>query len=359
MFITSSYSSRCFAGFEVLRFDGLLRRRNPLGDHARFDRHIFFHAQAQHQILHALAAEDPQQIVLQRKEKARTARVSLSTGAAPKLVVDAPRIVALRAHNVQAAQRHNLVVILLPLGLELGERSIPVGLEFLAVGVLALLPHGFAGHRFRIAAQQNVGTAAGHVGRYRDGALAACLRHDGRFALVVLRVQHFVPDALLLQELRKRFGLLDRNRSHQHGLPALMELFDLPGGIAKLFFFRPIDNVGVFFPQHGTVRRYHHHVELVDLLEFRRFRFRRTGHARQLLIHAEVVLEGDGRECLVLAFDLHAFLGFHRLVQPIAPAASRHQAACKLIHDNHFAVFDDIVFIALEDDMGLERPAGL
>ena len=52
-----------------------------------------------------------------------------------------------------------------------------------------------ARHGLRVAAQQNVGTAAGHVGGDRDCALAAGLRDNVRFALVVLGVQHFVPDA--------------------------------------------------------------------------------------------------------------------------------------------------------------------
>jgi hypothetical protein len=51
------------------------------------------------------------------------------------------------------------------------------------------------------------------------------------------------------------------------------------------------------------------------------------GHARQLLVLAEVVLEGDGGERLVLALDLHLLLGLDGLVQPVAPAAAGHQAA--------------------------------
>ena len=58
--------------------------------------------------------------------------------------------------------------------------------------------------------------------------------------------------------------------------------------------------------------------ELVNLLELGGFRIGRTGHAGQLLVHAEVVLEGDGRQRLVLALDLDAFLGFDGLVQSIA-----------------------------------------
>ena len=101
-----------FAGFEVLRFDGLLRGRDALGDQAGLDRHILFHAEPQHEVLHALAAEDAQQIVLQREIEARTAGIALAAGAAAQLVIDAARIVALGADDVQAAERDHFIVLL-------------------------------------------------------------------------------------------------------------------------------------------------------------------------------------------------------------------------------------------------------
>jgi len=39
-----------------------------------------------------------------------------------------------------------------------------------------------------------------------------------------------------------------------------------------------------------------------------RFGFRGTGHARKFLEHAEIILEGDCRERLILALNLHPFL---------------------------------------------------
>src|SRR5256886_9945195 len=54
------------------------------------------------------------------------------------------------------------------------------------------------------------------------------------------------------------------------------------------------------------------------------------------LFRSEVVLESDGGERLVLALDLDAFLGFHGLVQAVAPAAPRHQASGELIDNHHF-----------------------
>src|SRR5208283_4239661 len=94
--------------------------------------------------------------------------------------------------------------------------------------------------------------------------------------------------------------------------------------------------------------------QLVDLVELSRFRLRRTGHAGQFFVHAEVILEGDGCQRLVLALDLHAFLGFDRLVQSIRPAAAWHQTASELIHDEHFAVFHHVLDITPVERVGFD-----
>ncbi len=109
----------------------------------------------------------------------------------------------------------------------------------------------------------------------------------------------------------------------------------------------------------GAVGGHHGDVDVVGLLEFRRFGFRRTGHAGELLVHAEIVLEGDGGERLVLALDLDAFLGFDGLVQTVAPAAAGHQAAGELVHDDDFgafvAILDHVLAVALVEHVGAQR----
>ena len=82
---------------------------------------------------------------------------------------------------------------------------------------------------------------------------------------------------------------------------------------------------------------------------------RGAGHARELCVHAEIVLDGDGGEGLVLLADVHPLLGLHRLVQPVGPAPARHEAAGELVDDDDLAFLDDVVHIALEDVVGLER----
>src|SRR5439155_1745213 len=75
----------------------------------------------------------------------------------------------------------------------------------------------------------------------------------------------------------------------------------------------------------------------------------RSGHAGKFLVLAEVVLKGDGRERLVLALDLHLFFCFDRLMETIAPTASRHQTPGELVDDDDLAVLHHVVDVELED----------
>ena len=81
-----------------------------------------------------------------------------------------------------------------------------------------------------------------------------------------------------------------------------------------------------------------------------------AGHARQLGVQAEIVLEGDGGQRLVFALDLNMFLGFKGLVQTVGITAAIHHAARELVDDDDFALFDDVINIAGEH---LVRAKGL
>ncbi len=127
-----------------------------------------------------------------------------------------------------------------------------------------------------------------------------------------------------------------------------MQLLDFFGGVAEFFFFGAVHHVLHFNAAQRLVGGDLRDFQLVDLVELGRFRVGRAGHAGQLFIHAEVVLEGDGRERLILALDLDAFLGFDGLMQPIRPAAARHQASGEFVDDDHFVVLHHVIAIALE-----------
>ena len=58
-------------------------------------------------------------------------------------------------------------------------------------------------------------------------------------------------------------------------------------------------------------------VEFVDVVEFGGLGLGCSGHAGELLIETEVVLNGDGGVGLSFLLYVHAFFGFYRLVQAV------------------------------------------
>src|SRR5262245_44030063 len=77
------------------------------------------------------------------------------------------------------------------------------------------------------ASQDDVGTAAGHVLGDRDRALAAGLGDDLRLAFVMLRVEHLMLDAALLQEPRQPLALFDRHGADQDRPAGRLDVLDL------------------------------------------------------------------------------------------------------------------------------------
>ena len=133
-------------------------------------------------------AEDAHQVVFHRQVEAARARVALASGAAAQLVVDATRFVALGADDVQAAgaERPCRAGSARPRACRSRARSSLSA----ALGELGL----------EIAAEDDVGAAAGHVGGNGDRRRAAGLRHDVRLALVLLGIEHLVRHALLVEQ---------------------------------------------------------------------------------------------------------------------------------------------------------------
>ena len=112
---------------------------------------------------------------------------------------------------------------------------------------------------------------------------------------------------------------------------------------------------GVVLADHLAVGRDGHDLELVDLVELLGLGHRRAGHAGQLVVQAEVVLERDRGEGHALALDAQALLGLDRLVEALAPAAAGHLAAGELVDDDDLAVLDDVVAVALVQRVGAQR----
>ena len=127
------------------------------------------------------------------------------------------------------------VVVLLGDGLRLGERRVVGRLVHLGRVQAALVEH-LRGQARRVAAEQDVRAAAGHVGGDRDGAGPPGLGDDARFLLVELGVEGLVLDAAPLEHRREDLGLLDRDRADQDRPPGLLHLDDLVDEGVELAF---------------------------------------------------------------------------------------------------------------------------
>ncbi len=206
------------ADLEVAVLDRALRALDRLGHHPRLERHVVGEGLPHHPV-HGPRREQPHQLVLEREVEAALARVALATGAAPELVVDPAALVALGAEHVEPAQLPDVVAGGTALVPELRHQLL-VALGRL-VGRGALGEELLAGEALGVAAEQDVDAATGHVRGHRHRVRPAGLRDDQRFLLVLLRVQHRMRHAALLQQPRQLLGLLDRDRAHEHGLPVL------------------------------------------------------------------------------------------------------------------------------------------
>ena len=73
------------------------------------------------------------------------------------------------------------------------------------------------------------------------------------------------------------------------------------------------------------------------------------------MIHTEIVLQGDRRECLCGGFYFHTFLGFDSLVQTVGVAASVHDTPRLFIDDHDLVVHHDIFVVFLEQGVSFQQ----
>src|SRR5690606_8353612 len=225
------------------------------------DRLVLLEAELLQHAVHALRAEDAHQVVLERQIEARMAGIALAARTTAELIVDPPALVALGADDVEAAGPDRLLLELARLGADL---RLAGGALRTFRHVSELLPDAHVG----VAAELDVGAAAGHVGGDGDGAGDAGLGDDVGFLLVIAGVEDgegLVADrllaeqlgevlrigevallpALLPQEFGEELRLLDRGGADQHRLAALLAVLDQPDDRLVFLAGGPVDLVVV------------------------------------------------------------------------------------------------------------------
>ena len=91
------------ADVEIARLDLLLRLLERFVDPRVDDRFVLLEAEALEHRVHALRSENAHEIVLQRQEELRPARIPLAARSAAQLVIDAAAFVPLGADDVEPA----------------------------------------------------------------------------------------------------------------------------------------------------------------------------------------------------------------------------------------------------------------
>ena len=332
---------------------------------------ILLQAQRIHHILdalHAAAAEQTHQIVLQTQIESALAGIALTAGTATELIVDSPGLVALGANDEQTAGILHLLGLLGDFCLKAGDQflifaaniqnfrivgfRIGIGLrqQLIFIALLAQLLHG---QKFRITAQHNVRATAGHVGGNGNGAQLTGLGDDLGLLLMVLGVKHMVGHARFFQQLGENFAALDGNGAHQYRLALGVTGLHLVHNGPELACLVFIHHIGMVLTGHRAVCGDLHHIQLIDRTKFLFLRQRRAGHAGELAVQAEEILEGDGGQGLAFAGNGHAFLGLDGLVQALVVAAAIHQSAGEFIDDDDLAVLDHIVDVFFHQATGL------
>ena len=129
---------------------------------------------------------------------------------------------------------------------------------------------------------------------------------------------------------------------------------DVFGHGIELRVDRTVDDVVVIAADDGLVGRDGLNLKFVDLTELGVLGHGGTGHAGELVVQTEVVLQSDGCQGLVLLAHQHMLLGLQGLMQALGVTTTLHDAARELVDDLDLAVHDGVILVAMEHELSLE-----
>src|SRR6266852_3457891 len=134
-----------------------------------------------------------------------------------------------------------------------------------------------------------------------------------------------------------------------------MKLFDLLDNGPELRLLTTVNQIWQVLANHWLVGWNDNDIQFIDFMKLFRFSKRGTSHTCQFFIQTEVVLKGDRGKSVIFTLDLDAFFGLDGLMQTFAIAAPWHLTPSEFVNDDDFAILDDIVLVALEDDLSFDR----
>ncbi len=213
--------------------------------------------------------------------------------------------------------------------------------------------HGF--HlRLHIAAQDNVGAPSGHIGGNGNRAFLAGLGNYFRLFIMILGVKNIVRHTPFGEHPAQFFRFFNGNSADQNRLPTPVLRCNLLHHGVKLGLLGTVNQVGKILPDHRFVSGYNHDIHAVNFPELVFLCSGSTGHTRQFLVHAKIILKGYGGQRPAFAGHLHFFFGFDGLVQTFTVAAAKHKPPGKFVHNNNFPVLNNIIPVSFHQDMGFQ-----
>ena len=214
---------------------------------------------------------------------------------------------------------------------------------------------GQAPRSLHLLRQLDVGSPTRHIRRDGDRSGLACLGHHLRLRLVALGIEHLVLNFTDVQHAAQQLTDLHCGRAHEHGTSSIPQLDHVVDNRIELLPLRFEDHVVLVLAGDGAVGRNGHHIQCVDVPQFLCLGLRRSSHARKLVVHAEVILQGHRRIGLGGRLDAHPLLRLNGLVESIRVAPALHNPARLLVDNLDLVVHHHIVHVLLEQGVGLEQ----
>ena len=157
------------------------------------------------------------------------------------------------------------------------------------------------------------------------------------------------------EHLGEHLGDFHAGGTNEDGTTAIAHLLHLFDYCLVLLALGLIDTVIVVLTDYVTIGGHLYYVQLVDIPELASLGNGCTCHTGQLVVHAEIVLQGNGGIGLSGCLNLDMLLGLYRLVQAIAPSATFHDTTRLLVHNLDFAILNHVLVIQIEHCVSLEQ----
>ena len=157
-----------------------------------------------------------------------------------------------------------------------------------------------------------------------------------------------------LQTSAQSFRFLNARGADKDRLQSPVNPLDLIDERAFFFLSRLEHGIGVIYSDHRPICGDHLDSKPISLLKLLSLARRGSRHAAHLRIHSDQVLDGDRAQHPPLLLGSNPFLRLDRGMQTSRPATILGDAPLELINRFNGAVFDDVIDVTTQQDMGVK-----